>query len=131
MKRCLSFFILLIHSTHTYSQDTVKYIGTINNLIIYESIELYSDSTFKWTSEYDLSWSEYGQYQIINDSLILSYDVVSQPQKVEIYEIENEFLYRLDEKNRRIIRKKDKSIRSKWSWLNGFKHKYVIKKVAN
>jgi len=67
---------LFITSVELYSQDTIRYeklqsIGKINILIT--SIELYDDSSFTWTSEHDLSWSEYGIYTFNKDTLILHF----------------------------------------------------------
>ncbi len=54
------------------SRDTIRYEG-IAGIMFYESIELYPNSYFKWTSEYDLSWREFGIYEINDEKLILKY----------------------------------------------------------
>ena len=44
-------------------QDTLSYRGILGGRLLYETIKLYPDGTFKRTSEYDLSWPEYGLYK--------------------------------------------------------------------
>lgn len=139
----LYFFLVLLMSFGTYdsnAQDTVRYVGVIADALIYESIELYPDSTFKWRSEYDLSWDEYGVYSIYYDTLVLNYtdahsidenNSTPKIRKTEVLIMDGSFLFRLDEKKQRITRQKDKSIRTKWSWILGYRHKYVIKTAAN
>lgn len=83
-----------------YSQDTSKYQGFLNNSLLIESIELYSNGTFQWTSEYDLNWSESVKYGLTNDSLILSYN--SKTSKKEMYLILESGLIKLDNKGRPI-----------------------------
>lgn len=51
-------FLSVGFSSKTFAQDTITHIGKLDNFLIFESIELYPDSTFKWASEYDLVWSE-------------------------------------------------------------------------
>ncbi len=67
------------------AQDTIRYDGLLNNSLKYESVELYKDQTFKWTSEYDLMWSQYGNYHIAYDTLILNiYFDFSKPKTMSI-----------------------------------------------
>ena len=137
----LNFYILIFGltflSANMTAQDTIRYFGTINGKLLYESIELYPDNTFKWVSEYDLSWSEYGIYKKNSDSLILKYytindkidiDKFAKPSKKEIFLRANDGLYRLDDKGRKIKKRKDKSINTRWGWLFGYKYKYKIVK---
>ena len=119
------------------SQDTIRYEGIVS-VMLYESIELYSDNSFKWTSEYDLSWSEYGIYKIKQDTLILQYygfdnididtseSINESPSKTEYFLIGDNQIYRLNKRGRKIKRRRDKSFKYKMSCLFG--HKYCILK---
>jgi hypothetical protein len=123
------FTILIIITTgflsKTFAQDTIRYIGKLDNYLIYESIELYSDSTFKWTSEYDLSWSEFGRYKLTDQILILNFNE-TVGNKVKTYVIENDKMYVLDNKGKKTERIKDKSVKTKWSWLRNGRHKFYF-----
>ncbi len=118
-------FITIGFSIKSYAQDTIRYVGKLDDLLIYESIELYSDSTFKWTSEYDLSWSEFGEYKLSDQILILNFNE-TWGNKVKTYEIENDKMYMLDNKGNKIERIKDKSVKLKWSWLRNGHHKFYF-----
>jgi hypothetical protein len=137
-------FVFLIHSSNLlFGQDTITYKGTIKGILI-ETIELYSDNTFKWTSEYDLSWSEYGLYKTVSNTLQLKYYLkfnrpqtmslkdsimrIGKPFKIENLKIGENALVRLNEKNKEIHRIREKSIRNFWSWLFG--HKYELRKIT-
>jgi hypothetical protein len=133
--------ILTTITNNVFAQDTVRYNGILKGFLLYESIELYTDGTFKWTSEYDLSWSEYGLYKVTNETLLLNYypginkiskeiSVSEKPIKVEEFEIYQNKLYLLDQNGHRIKKRKDKSIKTKWSWIYGNRHKYEIKKIS-
>ena len=128
-------------SNKLFGQDTIIYRGFADR-ILYESIELYTDKTFKWTSEYDLSLSEYGLYEIDNNSLQLKYFIkfnypktmslkdsiilIENPIKIENFKLDKEHLYRLNKSGREIHRISDNSIRTCWSLIFG--HKYELKK---
>jgi len=126
----------------SFGQDTVVYRGFLNGNLLYESIELYPDSTFKWTSEYDLNWNEYGLYNIDKNNLKLIFFLesghpktmslrdsilqIEMPTKIENFIIDKEKLYRQTNSGQKIMRIKDKSIKTPWSWAFG--HKYELKK---
>ena len=79
------FFALPLLITNVSAQDTVKYVGLIDNKLIYESLELYSNKTFMWMSEFDLSYARYGNYHYINDTLILSFYIdFNKPKTMSI-----------------------------------------------
>ncbi len=118
-------FITIGFSIKSFGQDTIRYVGKLDDLLIYESIELYSDSTFKWTSEYDLSWSEFGEYKLSDQILILNFNE-TWGNKVKTYVIENDKMYMLDNKGNKIERIKDKSVKLKWSWLRNGHHKFYF-----
>ncbi len=126
---------LLLYAEHVFTQDTIRYSGFVGGILLYESIELYSDSTFKWKSEYDLKWSETGNYIISNGKLYLNYfsgsgtNKPKEPTRTEIFYIEENKLYRLDDIGRRIKKLKDKSIKIKSGLHFGHKYKYEIRRV--
>ena len=120
------------------NQDTIRYQG-IASIMLYESIELYPNNIFKWTSEYDLSWSEYGIYEIKDKKLILKYysklnelnktllsEITESPDKAEFFLIGGNQIYRVNKRGKKIKRIRDKSFKYKMSWLFG--HKYRILK---
>lgn len=120
----------------------MSYRGIIGGKLIYETINFYPDGTFKWTSEYDLRWSEYGLYKFESENLTLNYYLVSEqpktmalidtlkffekPIKTEKFIIGNDRLYRLNDRGEKIKRLKDKSIRLPCSWANNYRHKYKL-----
>jgi len=123
------------------SQDTIRYEG-IAGIMFYESIELYPNSYFKWTSEYDLSWSKFGIYEINDKKLILKYyDVLNEsnktlssgkiesPDKTEFFLIGENQIYRLNKRGKKIKRIRDKSFRYKMSWLFGHKYQILKKQI--
>ena len=114
-------------SIGSFAQDTAKYHGFLGNDLLVESMELYPDGTFNWTSEYDLSWSESGEYEISNDKLTLNFS--NQRSKIETYLMTETGLIKLDEEGEPIEKIKDKSFKTRWSWLKGHKHHYEIKKA--
>ena len=133
---------LLIIVAKLNAQDTIRYIGFINKTLMYESIELYSDKTYKWTSEFDLSYDEFGKYEIANDSLILNtYIDFTKPKTMSIadsiklisskwdnrrfskYIIEGNKMFRTNPKGRKIQRIKIKSL---GTWLTGHRFKYEL-----
>jgi hypothetical protein len=125
-------FAILILTTigflsKTHAQDTIKYIGKLDGFLIYESIELYSDSTFKWTSEYDLSWSEFGKYKLSDQILILNFNE-TDGNKVKSYMIENDKMYLIDKSGKKVKKIKDKSVKFKGSWIRFGKHDYCFYK---
>ena len=126
--RYILILIFLINfSNRLFGQDTIIYRGFVRGILLHESIELYPDKTFKWTSEYDLNWSEYGIFEIDNNNLQLKYylsynhlkttsinDSIMQnekPVKIENFKIKKEKLYRLNKLGLKIRRIRDKSIR--------------------
>ncbi len=126
----------------SFGQDTIVYQGFLHGILLYETIEFYPNKTFKWTSEYDLSWDEYGVYEIDNNNLQLKYYLLFQrpttmslkdtiiqidnPIKSENFKMKKESLFRLNKSGRKIYRIKDKSIRTCCSWIFG--HKYELTK---
>jgi len=124
------------------AQDTIVYKGILRNDFLLETIELYPDRTFKWTNEYDLTWSEYGKYQIADNKLTLNHYIFSdypktmslkdsiskieKPSQTRIFEIENNRIYPLTKKGKRITKMKDPYYRRKWSWILGNRFEYKI-----
>lgn len=110
----------------------------MNDALLYESFELYPDSTFRWTSEYDLTFHQFGKYEISGDRLILRfYSSLSKEDldksaaeliREEIFLLEGLKIYRLNKKGMKNRRITDKSIRSPWSFLLG--HKYRIRRLV-
>lgn len=136
-----TFFVFISGLTlPVLGQDTLSYQGILGGKILYETIKLYPDGTFKWTSEYDLSWSEYGLYKLEAENLTLDYYLSSEqptkmslvdtirhierPIKTEKFIVGNDRLYRINNRGEKIKRIKDKSIRLPWSWATNFRHKY-------
>ncbi len=123
-------------------QDITTYQGFVSGML-YETIELYPDKTFKWTSEYDLSWDEYGLYEFKSDTLKLKFYLLfdcpktmslndpiltmNETKKTEIFKIEEDKLFRLNKSGRKIHRVKDTSFRKDLSCIFG--HKYRIIKI--
>jgi hypothetical protein len=118
-------FMLYGHLIDMLAQDTIRYIGKLDGLLLYESIELYPDSSFKWTSEYDLSWSEYGKYTLCDNKLILIFNE-SDKTKIRSYSIENDKMYLIDDNNQIINKIEDKSVRIKRRLFNSYKHDYYF-----
>ena len=139
MKVIIFLFLILI-STIGAAQDTIRYNGIIGDRLLYESIELYPDSTFMWTSEYDLSFSSYGKYEMEKNHLRLNHYIdlikpktmniadsiatMEKPIRSETFIMRNEKMYRTDNRGNKKKRIKDRSLKSSWSWLFG--HKYVL-----
>lgn len=127
-KRLFAILILLAFGfLSTHAQDTIKYVGKLDGFLIYESIELYSDLTFKWTSEYDLSWSEFGEYKLSDKTLILNFNETGG-NKVRTYTIENDKMYLIDKSGKSVKKIKDKSVKLKRCWLSFGKHDYCFYK---
>ena len=140
MKSLIISFLLFI-SINLYSQDIIIYNGILGKLSI-ETFEFYPDSTFKWTNEYDLMWSDYGKYKIEGNQLILDFYIwITYPKtmslidsiscvpkkfRTKIFEIENNRIYPLNKRGRRITRRKETFYKRKWAWLLGNKKKYKI-----
>jgi hypothetical protein len=142
-KFVLILIFILNTSCKLLCQDTAYYQGFLSG-ILFESIALYPDNTFRWTSEYDLIWSEYGQYKLENNKLQLKFYsslndttlsdttiMISNPTKIENFIAEKEKLFRLNKSGRKIHRTKDKSIRTHWSWIFGHKYEIIKITVAN
>lgn len=116
-------FITAGFLSKTFAQDTIRFVSKLNGFLIYESIELYSDSTFKWTSEYDLSWSEFGKYKLSDQILILDFNETGG-NKVKTYTIENGKMYLTDKSDKKVKKVKDKSVKINGSWIRSGKHDY-------
>ncbi|OAD42373.1 hypothetical protein [Polaribacter atrinae] len=144
MKKILNIFtlILIFNIGKSFGQDTIRLKGHLRETFLLESFELYPDKTFKWTNEYDLSWSEYGEYKIEKNKLTFDFyiwmwkptsmsikDSISKvPKKLStrIFEIDEKRIYPITEKGKRVIKMKDPYYRRKWSWLFGNKYEYKI-----
>jgi len=144
-ERIIAVLILaLITSFTLLGQDTIKYKGLVHNSLLYESFELYPDSTFKWTLEYDLSWDEYGKFKFEGNLLVLDYYIffdypktmsikdsirhVYTPDRTEVFIVEDNLLYRKSVSGKKIKRMKFPSLRTRWSWIYCHRHKYIIVK---
>ncbi len=140
--KIINFIFLSLLPSIGFAQDTIRYNGIIADKLFYESIELYSDNTFKWTSEYDLSFSSYGKYHIEDNRLQLNHYIdwtkpetmtladsiatIDKPIKSEIFIMNGEKMYRTDDRGKKKKRIRDRSLETPWSWLFG--HKYVLLK---
>lgn len=140
MKSVITSFLLFI-SINLYSQDKIIYNGISGDFLI-ETFEFYPDSTFKWTSEYDLKWSDYGKYKIEKNKLTLDFYIwmiypetmslidsiscIPKKFRTKNFELEDNRIYTLNKKGRRITRKNEGFFRRKWAWLFGNKKKYKI-----
>lgn len=136
------YIVIFLIGTNSFAQDTIVYKGILRGDFLLETIKLYPDSTFKWTNEYDLTWSEYGKYKIAENKLVLKHfifseypetmslkDSISQiekPSKTRIFKIENNRIYPITEKGKRITKIKDPYYRRKWGWLLGNRFEYKI-----
>jgi len=141
MKIVKALFLILLPSIG-FAQDTIRYNGIIANRLLYESIELYPDSTFKWTSEYDLSFSSYGKYYIDDNRLKLDHYIdwikpktmtladsiatIDKPTKSDILIMADEKMYRTNDQGKKKKRVRDRSLKTPLSWLLG--HKYILLK---
>ncbi|WP_375334486.1 hypothetical protein [Flagellimonas sp. C4] len=139
------FLLTLLNTANIFAQETIVYKGILKNTFLIETIELYPDSTFKWTNEYDLSWSEYGIYKIAENKLILDHYIFSvypetmslkdsistlkKPTQTRILEMENNRIYPLTKKGKRITKMKNSYFRRKWGWLLGNRFEYKIIKT--
>ena len=139
--------LTIINSINLFGQKTIKYQGVLKSMFLIETIELYDDNTFKWSNEYDLSWNEYGLYEIKNKQLVLDYYIFNDyPKKMSlkdsiktvkvklntrIFDIEEERIYPLNNKGRRVKKMKNCYFRTRWSWLFGCRYKYEVIKVEN
>ena len=136
------YLIIFFIGTDFYAQDTMVYKGILRGDFLLETIELYPDSTFKWKNEYDLTWSEYGSYKIVDNKLILKHFIFSdypetmslkdsiskiqKPTKTRILEMENNRIYPITNKGKRMTKMKDPYFRRKWGWLLGNRFEYKI-----
>ena len=132
------FLGLVLLSSARFAQDTNKYNGILGDNLLYESIELYPDSTFKWTSEYDLSFSSYGQYSIEDNRLLLNHyfdwgkpktmtvadsiATMNKPTKSDLFIMGDGKMYRTNNSGKKKMRIKDRSLKTPWSWLFGLKY---------
>jgi hypothetical protein len=143
--RIILFTTLLLLVIKISAQDTIRYLGLLNNSLRYESIELYDDHTFKLTNEYDLRWSQYGSFQIADDTLILNTFIdFSKPKTMSVadsikiislkydirrfrkYIIDGDKMYPTNRKGRKIKWIRDPSI---GSFLNGHRFNYELIKI--
>ena len=136
------YFLIFINGLNVFAQDTIVYQGVLRGDFLIETIELYPDSTFKWTNEYDLTWSEYGQYKIADNKLTLNHFIFSdypetmslrdsistieKPTQTRLLEIEKNRIYPLTEKGKRKTKMKDPYFKRKWGWLLGNRFEYKI-----
>ena len=141
MKIVKVLFLMLLPSLG-FAQDTIRYNGIIADRLLYESIELYPDSTFKWTSEYDHSFSSYGKYYIDDNRLKLDHYIdwikpktmtladsiatIEKLTKSDILVMVDERMYRTDDRRKKKKRVKYRSLKTPLSWLLG--HKYIFLK---
>lgn len=143
---------MLLISTIAFSQsvknDTIKYNGYFVDCFLMESYTLYPDHTFKWTSEFDLSWNEYGRYtrndnilkfdfyiqmndpktMSLRDSIQVAMKSQSQnkPIRTEYLEDADKNLYYVDKNGKRKPTKKKAPCKRPFGWLFGNKYEYVI-----
>ncbi|GAB2779636.1 hypothetical protein [Salinimicrobium soli] len=136
------YFLIFLNGLNLFAQDTIIYQGVLRDNILIETIELYPDSTFKWTNEYDLSWSEYGRYKMTENQLILNHYIIwhypktmslrdsistiEKPMQTRVLEIENNRIYPLSENGKRKTKMKDPFFKRKWGWLLGNRFDYKI-----
>jgi len=134
----LPVFLFLVCYILRGQGDTIIIHGLIAEVLLSESITLYPNSTFKWTSEYDLSWDEFGDYEWGENKLILKYydssisskDLTSKEySKIETLLVKKDQFFRLKKSGKKIRRRRDRSIRTKWSWIRFHYHKYKLTKV--
>ncbi|MFV0140836.1 hypothetical protein OBK16_13485 [Empedobacter falsenii] len=79
MNRKLLLSIILTFFTISVNAQNVKAEYRMNlSGILYESIILFDDGTFKLTNEYDLYFETFGIYEIIEDYLFLAEDDIYQ-----------------------------------------------------
>ena len=138
-------YLFVLFEFDLYAQDTIIYEGILQKSFLIETYELYPDSTFKWTNEYDLIWSEYGKYEIDSNKLVFKHFIFSdyprtmtlpdsisltiQPKEIKTYEIEQNRIYPLNEKGKRITKMKNSFFKRKCGWLLGNRLDYEVKKI--
>ncbi len=134
--------------SQSVKNDTIKYKGLFVNCFLMESYTLYPDSTFKWTSEFDLSWNEYGKYTLIDSIYKLEFYVEMnypktmtlkdsievakrnyKPIRTEFLEDAGENLHYVDENRKRSPTKLKAPCKRPFGWLFGNKYQYVIYRV--
>ena len=130
IKRIITILIFIATGflSKTIAQDTIKFVGKLDGFLIYESIELYSDLTFKWTVDYDLLWSEFGKYKLSEQTLTLHFNETGG-NKVRTYMIENDKMYLIGKSGKKVKKIKDKSMKFKGDWIRFGKHHYCFYKV--
>jgi hypothetical protein len=142
MKKCVVLFIIFLSViSKGSSQDTIRYSGKIKDIILYESLELYHDNTFKWTSEYDLTFSRYGIYSISKDTLKLyffdinppktmsitdSIKLIKTPSEMSRYIFYKNKLYWTNRRGKRTSWIKEPSL---WTFWTGHRFKYCLIKI--
>ena len=138
--------IVLFSPKISFSQDTTKYYGVLGSFL-YETIELYPDSTFKWTRNYDLCWSDYGLYETNKSILKLKFKLESSFPKtmslrdtlvridtvlfVRNFLIDKSRFYCLDSKGKKVKWLKNDFFDNNWSWLTFGYHRLRYKKMKD
>jgi len=125
--------------------DTVVYYGIMDYGVLFESIELYPDSTFKQVLDYEAPyWYYYGLYELSGNELILTTylhpistisekmtlsemmvnmrDENVEPLSITKYKIRDNYMWKLDEEGHEIRTVKDEDLMIRQSWLNGQDH---------
>lgn len=138
------YFSVFIVKTQAQS-DTVVYHGVMNYGVLFESIELYPDSTFKKVLDYEAPyWYYYGLYELsgnelkliscmhpissISETLTLYEMIVKmregnvEPLSIIKYKVLDNYMWELDEEGNEIRTIKDEDLTIRQSWLNGQRH---------
>ena len=138
------YFSVFIAKTQAQS-DTVVYHGVMNYGVLFESIELYPDSTFKQVLDYEAPyWYYYGLYELsgnelklisymhpissISETLTLYEMIVKmregnvEPLSIIKYKVLDNYMWELDEEGNEIRTIKDEDLTIRQSWLNGQRH---------
>lgn len=138
------YFSVFIVKTQAQS-DTVVYYGVMNYGVLFESIELYPDSTFKKVLDYEAPyWYYYGLYELsgnelklisymhpissISETLTLYEMIVKmregnvEPLSIIKYKVLDNYMWELDEEGNEIRTIKDEDLTIRQSWLNGQRH---------
>lgn len=118
--------LLSLLAYSAFAQDTLRWVSMLDDVLLYESIELYPNATFKWTSEYDLSFSETGTYEQKGKLLTLTFSHSKTKISVKKFLIEGEEMYLLNEKGKKVRLIKDSSVKTPWSWLRFGRHRYCF-----
>jgi len=154
MKATTTLLLLLCAAGTTYAQDTLQYKCSLysgkQTMLLYESLQLYSNGTFAQTSEYDLYMHQFGRYTKTNDSLTLNVytkaeDIVGSdykkagrvvdslaqiaaPDQIIKYAIKGEQLQIINPNGNIQNRIIEDSLPKLFGWLFGNRHKYYYRK---